>query len=55
MFIHKRINMRNFNQIYKHNKRMLNGSSISIISSENTLYDVYINSLLKEHIQRQNN
>tara|TARA_Y200000002_G_scaffold380876_1_gene393426 strand:- start:2236 stop:3621 length:1386 start_codon:yes stop_codon:yes gene_type:complete len=45
--------MRNFNEIYKHNKRMLNGSSISIISSENTLCDVYINSLLKDKLQRQ--
>ena len=32
---------------------MINGSSITIITSENTSCDVYINSLLKEKLQKQ--
>ena len=53
MFIHRYAKARRFNELYKHSKKMLNGSSITIINSENTSCDVYINSLLKDKLQRQ--
>ena len=56
MFLRKNlgaIKKSKLNNLYEINKRMINGSSITIITSENTSCDVYINSLLKEKLQKQ--